>query len=169
VTDNSLAIIEHPAGTELALPDHLVEAARDFQREALAERTRQTYADAWRLFLGWCDTMGRRPLPASPQSVAGWLTELATGADGKKPRSAATVRLYLASIAYMHKINGAEFSTGHPEIKAAIGGISRRSSARIGFARLGMSVFALVRLIPPMAALISGCPVENAAPLILCI
>jgi hypothetical protein len=79
VTDNPLAIIEHPAGTELALPDHLVEAARDFQREALAERTRQTYADAWRLFLDWCNTMGRRSLPASPQSVAGWLTELATG------------------------------------------------------------------------------------------
>jgi integrase len=125
VTDNSLAIIDQPDGTELALPDHLVDAARDFQREALAERTRQTYADAWRLFLDWCNTMGRRSLPASPQSVAGWLTELATGADGKKPRSAATVRLYLASVAYMHKVNGAEFSTGHPEIKAAVAGINR--------------------------------------------
>jgi hypothetical protein len=42
MTDNSLPFIAHPVGTELALPDHLIEAARDFQREALAERTRQT-------------------------------------------------------------------------------------------------------------------------------
>ena len=45
--------------------------------------------------------------------------------DGKKPRSAATVRLYLAAVAYMHKIQGAEFSTAHPEIKAAVAGINR--------------------------------------------
>lgn len=121
--DNLPALVIEEA--ETALPAVLVEAARDFQREALAERTRRTYADAWRLFLGWCVTMGRRPLPASPETVAGWLACLAEGADGKKPRSAATVRLYLAAVAYMHKIQGVEFSTAHPEIKAAVAGINR--------------------------------------------
>jgi integrase len=153
MTDSaSLAIVtEEPQ--ELALPAHLVDAAKDFQREALAERTRQTYADAWRLFLDWCATMGRRPLPASPQSVAAWLTELATGADGKKPRSAATVRLYLAAIAYMHKINGAEFSTGHPEIKAAVAGINR-TKAKTDLPRraaplMGPDLFQMLRRFDP--------------------
>ena len=78
MTDNALAIIDEPQ--EVALPARLTEAAKDFQREALAERTRRTYADAWRLFIGWCGTMGRRPLPASPETVAAWLACLAEGA-----------------------------------------------------------------------------------------
>lgn len=116
-------VIDEPQ--ELALPAHLIDAAKDFQREALAERTRKTYADAWRLFLAWCESMGRRSLPATPETVAAWLACLADGADGKKPRSAATIRLYLAALAYVHKVNNEAFSTQHAEIKAAIAGITR--------------------------------------------
>lgn len=127
MTDNALTIIEHEP-SELALPAHLVDAARGYRREALAERTRQAYADAWRLFVAWCGMMGRHSMPASPETVAAWLVSLADGADGKKPRSAATIRLYLAAVAYAHKINGEDFSTSRPEIKAAVAGINRQKA-----------------------------------------
>ena len=152
MTDNPPALIE--LAPEIALPAILVETAKDYQREALAERTRQTYAGAWRLFLAWCDALGRRPLPANPDTVAAWLACLAEGADGKKPRSAATVRLYLAAVAYMHKMQGAEFSTAHPKIKAAVAGINR-TKAKTDVPRratpiLGEQLFRMLRSFDPV-------------------
>ena len=124
MNDSLPAIIEHEP-QEIALPVHLVDAARDYRSEALAERSRETYLASWELFQAWCGVMGRQALPARPETVAGWLVCLADGADGKRPRSAATIRLYLAAVAYVHKINGKEFSTAHPEIKTAVAGINR--------------------------------------------
>ena len=151
MTDNALAIIDEPL--EVALPAVLLEAAQEYRREALAERTRRTYADAWRVFLAWCEALGRRPLPANPETVAAWLACLADGSDGKKPRTAATIRLYLAAVAYVHKVNDQPFSTAHPEIKAAVAGISR-TKAKTDVPRraspiMGEQLFRMLRSFDP--------------------
>lgn len=126
MTDNALTIIEHPsAGTELALPDHMIEATRDYRREALAPRTRQAYADAWKLFEAWCFTMGRRPMPASAETLATWAVALADGLDGGKPRATKTIALYTTAVLYFHRMAGHALSSKDPEIRAALAGIAR--------------------------------------------
>src|SRR5262245_46145779 len=64
---------------ELALPADLVEDARAFTRAARSERTETAYRRAWAGFEAWCRRNGRQALPASPETVAAWMTALATG------------------------------------------------------------------------------------------
>lgn len=130
MTDNSLPVIIEHGSSELALPDHLLEAARDYRREALAERTRQAYADAWKQFSAWCATMGRRALPASPETVAAWATALAGGLDGGKPRATKTIQLYVTAVLFMHR-NAKDIepwqrlTSKEPDIRTALAGIAR--------------------------------------------
>jgi integrase len=124
MTDNSLAI-EQPAGQELALPEHITESARDYRREALSPRTRQAYADAWKLFEEWCFSMGRRSMPASASTVAAWAVALADGHDGRKPRATKTIQLYVTAVIFMHRTAGHPLSTKDAEIRTALAGIAR--------------------------------------------
>lgn len=125
MTDNALTIIEHPAITELALPDHIVESAKDYQKESRAKRTRRAYSVAWRLFSEWCAAHGRCPLPASPETVAGWITALADGTDGGKPRSRATISLYLSAITTAQRTAGHAFDRSNAVLVETWRGISR--------------------------------------------
>ena len=66
------ALIPLPAdGGELALPEALIERAKDYMAESLSERTREAYARWWRVFTAWCTRHGRQALPASPETIAG--------------------------------------------------------------------------------------------------
>src|SRR5262245_46172777 len=64
---------------ELALPGELVEATQAFTRAARSDRTRLAYSRAWAAFDAWCRKNGRTALPATPETVAGWMAALATG------------------------------------------------------------------------------------------
>ena len=109
---------------EVALPAHIVEATRDYRREALAPRTREAYADAWKQFAGWCAAMGRRAMPASPETVAAWATALADGHDRRKSRARKTIQLYVMAVIYMHRTAGHHLSTKDAEIRT-LAGIAR--------------------------------------------
>ena len=118
----------HPAiiaQQDAALPARIVEATRDYRREALALRTREAYADAWKQFDGWCATMGRRSMPASPETVSAWATALADGHDGRRPRATKTIQLYVTAVIYMHRTAGHQLSTKDAEIRTALAGIAR--------------------------------------------
>lgn len=122
MTDSLPAIITEQ---EVALPAHMVEATRDYRREALAPRTRQAYADAWKLFEVWAATMGRRAMPASAETLATWAVALADGLDGGKPRATKTIQLYVTAVLYFHRMAGHALSSKDPEIRAALAGIAR--------------------------------------------
>jgi site-specific recombinase XerD len=61
-------------GTAAAL---LAERARDYFRQAKAASTVASYTRDWRDFSGWCQTQARVALPAHPETVALYLTDLA--------------------------------------------------------------------------------------------
>lgn len=83
------AASDHKQGqrhTGPALPDHLagsgalnrlVDRARDYAREAVAENTARAYARGWAGFSRWCRMRGAEPLPASPQLVGLYIADLA--------------------------------------------------------------------------------------------
>jgi integrase len=66
--------------------------------DGCAEPTARAYLADWHDFAGWCTARGHRSLPATPSTVASYLTELAAG------RSDATVHRRHAAIAKIHQL-----------------------------------------------------------------
>jgi integrase len=114
-----------PDGTEIALPAELIERAKDYMAEALSERTREAYGRWQRGFVAWCERRQRQALPASPETVAGWLTALADGEDGRRPLARASINQALAAITLAHRLASHAFDRKHRVISMTWSGISR--------------------------------------------
>jgi site-specific recombinase XerD len=94
--------------------------------EALSERTREAYSRWWRVFDDWCERHGRQALPASPETVAAWLTALADGeTDTGKPLARASINQALAAVTKAHRNAGHAFDRKHRAISMVWSGISR--------------------------------------------
>jgi integrase len=113
------------AGGEVALPDELIDCAKGYMAEALSERTRAAYGYWWRVFTGWCDAHGRQALPASPETVAAWMTALADGTDTGRPLARASINQALAAVTLAHRHAGHAFDRKHRVISMTWSGISR--------------------------------------------
>lgn len=111
-------------GRDVPLPATLIAATRSYRASARAPRTREAYRDAWQWFVAWCAREGRAPLPASPETVAGWMVALADGLDGP-PRAAATINAYLSAVISAHRAAGHAFDRKHTLIAETWSGISR--------------------------------------------
>ena len=111
-----------------ALPAHLVAPASRYVAAGLrgAANTVKAYAGDWRRFSDWCQAHGLVPLPATVETLAGFLTELAEA--GKK---VATVQRHQAAIAKAHELAGAASPTADPKIKVLLKGIAREKKTRI--------------------------------------
>ena len=55
----------------------LEKAARHYARAALSENSKRAYASDWADFEYWCKRTKRKPLPATPDTVALYLTKMA--------------------------------------------------------------------------------------------
>lgn len=99
--------------------------ARALMAEALAPRTRAAYAWAWEHFTQWCLVHHRRSLPASPETVAAWITARVSGYEGRI-WSKQSLALVLAAIAHVHAATGYRFDRGHPALMAVWKGATRR-------------------------------------------
>ena len=82
------------------------QAATSYIEQAKAPATRRAYDSDWRHFAGWCEENGLESLPATPSTVALYLTSLAQPREGEKPRKAATITRRLTSINAAHKDAG---------------------------------------------------------------
>lgn len=76
--------------------------AAELIREAVPENTSRAYQSRWRSFEAWCAARGRVPLPATAQTVAAYLTHLATGRRLK----ATTADAHLTAIRTVHRAAG---------------------------------------------------------------
>jgi integrase len=111
-----LALAPAAAGHSLAhrLPEldpddplyETAQAAHRYMEQAQAQATRRAYASDWRDFSQWCDRNGLASLPATPSTVALYLTSLAKPGENEKPRKAATITRRLTSINAAHKLAG---------------------------------------------------------------
>lgn len=109
---------------EAQLPANLIAGARAYMAEARAERTRKAYSHAWALFASWCACHQRQALPASPETIAAWMTSLAGGEDGGPPRARQTINQYLSAVIVAHRTAGHAFDRKHPLIAETWKGIS---------------------------------------------
>ena len=99
--DQALTVVEErqPLLAGLAVDDQ--ERVARYMERASADATLRAYRSDWRIFESWCAAKVLRVLPASPATVAGFLTDLA---DQGRARS--TIGRRLAAIVFAHRAAG---------------------------------------------------------------
>jgi site-specific recombinase XerD len=102
-----------PPADELAL-------ALKFARAEKSENSRRAYRSDFQLFRGWCEARKLSPLPASPATLAAFLTCEAT--RGSRPSSIAR---RVAGIRHAHLLAGHEPPTKAEIVGATLRGIRR--------------------------------------------
>lgn len=95
-------------------------AAREYVQASRSEATRRAYAADWQAFTGWCAAQPLDPLPASPATVALFLS-----AEASKGRKPATVTRRCAAIRHAHKLAGFASPTSDPAVTEVLAGIRR--------------------------------------------
>jgi integrase len=144
------------AGTGYRLADFEVpHATATLIAEAVPENTALAYRSRWRSFEAWCTRAGRVALPATAQTVAAYLTHLAT----ERGLKATTVGAHLTAIRAVHRGAGATTPDALTARKVVVAA-QRREAARDG--RYGPR-----KAVPVMAAdlpsIVAACEDQTAA------
>jgi integrase len=103
----------------LASLAEVAEQAREYARASKADNTKRGYSADWRDFVGWCETQALASLPAAPETVALYLTQLA---DHCK---VSTLARRVAAISQAHQAAGFETPTSAPTVRVVMQGIRR--------------------------------------------
>jgi site-specific recombinase XerD len=109
--EDTALIVSEGSKTDIGIAlQTLVSEAQEHIENSRAENTRRAYRSDWEDFTVWCRHQGLSPLPASPETVALYLTDCA---KGLKP---STLQRRMASISQAHA------AAGHTEspIKSAL-------------------------------------------------
>jgi integrase len=115
ITDTTTPILAAIAAPTPAI----TKPALAFVANSRAENTRRAYRADWADFTTWCRDRGRDPLPATPETVADYLADLATD---RKP---ATISRRVAAIASAHRLAGQPSPTRDELVRLALRGIQR--------------------------------------------
>jgi site-specific recombinase XerD len=95
-------------------------AAQTYLQAQLAPATLRAYTEACGHFAKWCAVRGLESLPANPESIALYVSELAQA--GKR---ASTLTKALAAIRFAHKTRNLGSPTEHPLVTGIMSGIRR--------------------------------------------
>lgn len=106
-----------------ALPLEDIEAAANFAKLE-SPATRAAYRSDFQIFSSWCASRGVSALPASAETVAGFLASQA-----RAGLAASTISHRGAAIRYAHKLAGHEPPTNSEAVKATLRGIRRTIGA----------------------------------------
>ncbi|SJN09878.1 Mobile element protein [Leucobacter sp. 7(1)] len=110
-------------GTELVnspLTEEEVERVVAALAESRSPATRRAYASKWKGWVKWCSITQRSALPASPENVAAYLSEMAEGA------SLSTVNGAAAAIRAYHEDAGLDDPTSAAGVRRVRAGLTRR-------------------------------------------
>ncbi len=102
-----------------ATPTELAHSARDFIKAAKAPNTIRAYRSDWRHFEEWAGERGRSALPAAPETLVAYLTDLAAVAK------VSTLERRIASISQAHQMAEHEPPTRAMAVRALMAGIRR--------------------------------------------
>jgi len=100
-----------------------IDQARDYADASRADNTRRGYESDWRGFSSYCAAHNLELMPASPQTVVLYVTDLASRAK------LATIRRHIAAISQMHKERGLESPTAHEIVRRVVRGIARTNGS----------------------------------------
>ena len=104
---------------DLVQPVDVAAQARAYIEAATATNTHRAYRSDWADFVAWCERHGQVPLPATPETVAFYLSALAQVAK------VSTVGRRLTAIAKAHRAAGYESPTKSEVVHLTMRGIRR--------------------------------------------
>ena len=104
---------------ETALLAELLSRAQKFAREARAENTLRAYRSDWLDFEGWCGHRRFVCCPASPETVALYLTALS------RTHKVSTLTRRISAISQAHQIAGFSSPTEESPVRLVMAGIRR--------------------------------------------
>jgi len=122
---DSTAPIASYHGATLLADEQLVDRAADLARSSQAESTRRGYASDLRCFEAFCRARGLERMPATPQTVALYVTHLAP------THRVATIRRRLAAIAVEHRRAGLDSPASHRIVREIMRGTARRYGSAV--------------------------------------
>lgn len=96
----ALARVPGVSASILTTRPDLHEKVKDYAKQSRADETWRAYENDWRTFEAWCSTHDVAALPATPDTVAAYLAEMAEN------RAVATIERHCTSIAQRHKLMG---------------------------------------------------------------
>ena len=105
-------------------PEH-VKRVKENVRNAASKSTLDTYRKLWNAFTGWCEAANYRALPASPETVAAYLSDCAD-----RGLSVSTCKTARAAIGFVHREADKPDPTAHNGVKKVLRGISRAGRTR---------------------------------------
>jgi len=118
--------------------DRLIEAARDYARQAASENTLKAYAKDWAHFARWCRMRGTDPLPASPQLIGLYIADLAAPGGkapsqsasrpqpASRPLSVSSIERRLSGLAWGYAQRGERLDRKDRHIASVLAGIRRK-------------------------------------------
>ncbi len=118
----------------LTVPDGIARAddLEDLSRRAAlyatrarGDGTRRTYRSAWHHFSTWCESLGRAPLPADPDTLAMYVVRRAD-----EGLTVSSLRVALAAIKTAHLLAGLSLDLRHPRLAMVLDGITRTKGVR---------------------------------------
>ena len=88
-----------------ALPEQLSDAARAAMDAGVPDSTKRAYSGDWQRFTTWCSETGRRPLPASPETLVEYTAYLTTAPrpDTGRPYAPSSIERALAAVRTAHR------------------------------------------------------------------
>lgn len=99
----------------------LLEQAQIFAERARAAATHRAYASDWADFAVWCEARHRAALPATPETIAAYISDLANQRRLKNT----TIQRRLAAISQIHQLAGHPSPTKDGRVKEVWKGMRR--------------------------------------------
>ena len=110
---------ERPTNTKIGPLAEIADRASEFIQQSKSKNTIRAYRADWDHFTAWCQSHGQSSLPATAETVALYVTDLAAT---HKP---ATLTRRISAISQAHQIAGMETPTGSAKVRLVMAGIRR--------------------------------------------
>ena len=146
---SELILSSRPTNTEIGPLAQIANRASEFIEQSKAANTIRAYKSDWNHFQVWCTVHGQSSLPASPETVALYLTDLAA------THKTATIVRRVSAVSQAHQIAGLETPTKSAQVRLVLAGI-RRTKGTAQTAKAPVLVDDLRRMIERLAANLIG-------------
>jgi site-specific recombinase XerD len=114
-----LILSDRPTNTEIGPLAEIADRASEFMHQSKGKNTIRAYRADWAHFTVWCQSHGQASLPATPETVALYVTDLSST---HKP---STITRRISAISQAHQIAGLETPTGSAKVRLVMAGIRR--------------------------------------------
>lgn len=118
-TTTALTAVSDSDATAIATLAAATERARQYLDQSKAANTLRAYSADWRDVEAWCASVGRPALPATPETVALYISDLAASSR------VSTIRRRLTTIRKAHAVENLPDPTRHPLVHDVLDGIKR--------------------------------------------